>query len=491
MILLELQALRPTLAAVSSIGDVLAAPFRGRPNKPESLLDSLRDFWTACFGDTVSAADVSSELRPCILAISSGEPASSSPAVALESPISSSVHPVQSVPEVLDLPSSDIEMDDDDDDDDEPLSFPDSEDEVEGGLFSTPPHSVMHGPLTPALSVTPCLKRRGVMLASEAALYATRETLATAPSSPFPQLPPDSTPVTLVLSEPSVTPMTPTTPKRTSSSPARSAKPRSIRGYDKENTSPSFIMSVMDRMAAQAVSPSKLGKRAGFVPDEDVDDHPPAKRVRLEASPRLNIFGKGEVAAISFYSAAPAVSPSKPSSSSSKRALSSVSKLLFDAAEDNSDASDSDATPTKPMRQMKRKRRVMDSVEVPTLQCFQELERRKRHRSFDSASQQRPGPMRQRAGLRRTQSVALPMQGSAIFVTPAKRRRGSVSDARDRTPTQGAGLTPMRALFDMDHINSGSFQDLPPVLSPFLTSVCRRLSHARARGRRQCGAPVI
>jgi hypothetical protein len=459
--LVELQSLRPNLTTLVMIGDVVKAAFCGRCNKPESLADAFREFWTTCYGSDLPApADVPRTLRPCLHFLKAERSVAASHTV--EPPSPSSIV----VPEASDLPSSDVEMDDDDDDDEEPLSFPDSEDEVEEGLFSTPPHSALRDPLAPAFNLTPCPKRTAALFGATptaSSLAATPSTPARGMSSPFPQFPPESSPIAAILDGSSST-TTPVTPKRAPSSPTRSGKPRSIRFYDKENASPSTIRSVVDRMIAQPDSPSKLGKRAGPMRDDSEDeDRPPTKRARLEASPRFNSFGKSAVAALTFYRAAPAGTPSKvgpssssSSSSSSKGAIRAVSKLPLEDAQDasDSDESDVDATPTKTVR--KRKRRVMEAVEVPTLRYFGELQHRKRVRSLDADAPARPATGLLFGGLRRTKSVVLPAQGSAAFVTPVKHRRGSFSDARARTPIQAAGPTPMRALFDMDHIASGS-----------------------------------
>lgn len=446
-VLFSIQTLEPSVEVLVKSQSILHSGFHGRADKPEAVAQSFRAFWETSYAFIEPPmGGWPAQLRMCLNALS---PEKDHRHSTVE--LGASAEPVVAITQ-LSI------------DDDEPLSFPDSDEDEEPTSFLKPTlmlEKATHSPVSGL--ATPC---RASSPASTPYRPTKRLSIISAPQLIFPSL----------LSSPAGSAV-PMTPKRTPASPARSSKGRTT---NKENVSPCRIMSVMDRMVARfAESPTKLGKRRDRMDEGDIGDlnhERSSKRSKLASanpilpSPKVNMLANAQ-GAISHASSSSGTSTSVSSQSGStkparKSASSEPSRgdpfmhCEFDGNGDgDSDTSELD-TPTK-MPPKKRKRMIMESVELPTLRQVH-MQKAKRRASLEFAPVGSNDDCIHKSGLRRTQSARI--LGESLSSRPSRPlpRKGRSSPLEDvSTPRaylkEEEALTPMRNLLDAQLIGSGEY----------------------------------
>jgi hypothetical protein len=452
-ILLEARSLPATLPTLESLSPILQAPFTGDKHDKSILADSFKDFWNDSFaGLSYPLVDLPAGVQHCLSTISEVAVAAPSPS---ESQDVAEVEAVLSTPtrhtstEATHVPLLSpvaVETGVVDVDDEEPLSFPDSDTDDDMDL---PPSSPL--PLRPTTPVQLPSAFKFCALPQSASHRrlsdATETVISTPQTSPsrmsiFADPPPSSTP---------------STPSHAYTSPSRTSKTKAVRVYDKENLSPAGIASVMQRLAAQATTPSKLGKRGSHEDSLHGGDDRPMKRLRMDQPIIVNMVHASpnhDLPVLTKLDTTPKAQPS--SSLQLPQPLQSVSRLLFSAkksSDSEDDWSDSDSTPTKPKpKAIKRKRDVFDCVELPSLsmirarQSSPELERQlqptKRRLSAESQAPKVRAPAKVKGtasastshmSLRKTQSERIVKMPVPEFVTPKRPRRNTLNRCSSAT----------------------------------------------------------
>lgn len=438
-VLFAVQALCPSMEALEQSADILHAAFRGRADKPEAITQSFQAFWEVSYAKTSTPArDWPAPVQLCLDAL-------------METPAVAQINSAESVKGSSVTAPIVIQ----DSDDEEPLSFPDSdeEDNVDTLLKPsfTPEKTPEQVPLCPS---TP--RRASSPVCSTTHPAKRPPTSKVGSSTIFPRL--AASPVVATV---------PVTPKRTSASPSRSSK----KSADKENVSPHKIVSVMDRMIARyAESPTKLGKRREPISDGDASEtniERAAKRLKANSarkiapSPKINSLASDKTPTQAAVHSKPSASVSRDSVSKCVR--SHLGKALQDGSDlednDDSDGSDFD-TPSKapPSFHKKRKRVLMESVELPTLELVHK-QKTKRRSSLDLVvANEDP----KENVLRRTQSARMAGQDFADRLIKSLPRKRKNEDPIDITQTPRSSVTvqetftPIKSLLDEQIIGSGT-----------------------------------
>lgn len=364
--MLSIQSLPYNFEVLETVSSILESAFCGRKYIPSQMLETFDIFWNASFASMeVPESGWPWKIQTCLAATS--QP----PAVAEELVIDPSLlaedaaghNEDQSLDEAIVILDQSFELPTpDEDDDDEPLPFPESEDEDDGPAFvlgpaffpetattaeKSVPHvfDFSHPPSTPAkfsfslLTSTPPRPQKSVSVATTFLSFPLRS-----PSTPLQRT------------------LAPATPKRTpvtlySASPSSPSKRRKV-DCDKENLSPrpmftSFTERLARSPAAGVVKASVLGKRRAL---EEWQEGSSLKKSRVGGNsndPRMPIFE----------------SEDSEDERSVEESLIEPSIVFVNSVhlDDPFIISEPKSNSTLGTLPRKRKRVVMDAVEVPSL----------------------------------------------------------------------------------------------------------------------------